>query len=153
MINLHGAEHLENLISTCKEVLTRGSTRSDAGDYVMEYAVFLFSLLAQHPKSTDSCLVIVVDRLVVALKTPSKVVQSAVSDYLPPFVRTQREHILILIQSLLQDTLTASTYAELRDADYHLAGAIKGLGITSLKDFSIIDSFLDALEDKEITRG
>ncbi|KAH9815238.1 armadillo-type protein [Melampsora americana] len=152
-IDLHGAHHLEKLIATFEEVLTRGSTGSDAADHVTESAVLLFGRLARHLSATDGRLVIVIDRLVDALKTPSEVVQSAVSDCLPPLVRLQRDRVPILIQRLLQDTLTASKYAERRGAAYGLAGAIKGRGITSLKDFSIIDSLRDALEDKKNTRG
>ncbi|OAV93029.1 hypothetical protein PTTG_02828 [Puccinia triticina 1-1 BBBD Race 1] len=152
-IDLRGSEHLEKLISILEDILTRGGTGTDAADHITEAAVLLFGRVARHLRADDERLKEVITRLVDALKTPSEVVQSAVSDCLPPLVRLRREQVPILIQRLLDDTLNAPKYAERRGSAYGLAGAIKGRGITSIQEFSIVDRLRDALEDKKNSRA
>ncbi|KAA1088540.1 translational activator of GCN4 [Puccinia graminis f. sp. tritici] len=152
-IDLRGSEHLEKLISILEDILTRSGTGTDAADHITEAAVLLFGRVARHLRADDERLKVVITRLVDALKTPSEVVQSAVSDCLPPLVRLRKEQVPILIQRLLIDTLNASKYAERRGAAYGLAGAIKGRGMTSIQEFSIVDRLRDALEDKKNSRA
>ncbi|KAI7966942.1 hypothetical protein MJO29_000219 [Puccinia striiformis f. sp. tritici] len=152
-IDLRGSEHLEKLISILEGILTGGGDGTDAADRITEAAVLLFGRVARHLRADDERLKEVIARLVDALKTPSEVVQSAVSDCLPPLVRLRKEQVPILIQRLLDDTLNAPKYAERRGAAYGLAGAIKGRGMTSVQEFSIVDRLRDALEDKKNSRG
>ncbi|PLW51845.1 hypothetical protein PCASD_00862 [Puccinia coronata f. sp. avenae] len=152
-IDLRGHEHLEKLISILEGILTGGGAGTDAADYITEAAVLLFGRVARHLRADDERLKEVITRLVDALKTPSEVVQSAVSDCLPPLVRLRKEQVPILIQRLLDDTLNAAKYAERRGAAYGLAGAIKGRGMTCIQEFSIVDRLRDALEDKKNSRA
>ncbi|KNZ52619.1 hypothetical protein VP01_34g8 [Puccinia sorghi] len=152
-IDLRGSEHLERLISILEGILTGSGTGTDAADHITEAAVLLFGRVARHLRADDERLKEVITRLVDALKTPSEVVQSAVSDCLPPLVRLRKEQVPILIQRLLEDTLNAAKYAERRGAAYGLAGAIKGRGMTCIQEFSIVDRLRDALEDKKNSRA
>ncbi|MBW0479310.1 hypothetical protein O181_019025 [Austropuccinia psidii MF-1] len=153
-IDLRGAEHLEKLISTLKAILANGAIGPTAAvDHVTEAAVLLFGRLARHLSVTDERLTDVIDRLVGALKTPSEVVQSAISDCLPPLVRLRKSEAPILIQRLLGETLNGIKYAERRGAAYGLAGAIKGRGITSIQEFAIFESLRNAMEDKKNPRA
>ncbi|CAH7688084.1 armadillo-type protein, partial [Phakopsora pachyrhizi] len=152
-IDLHGSVHLEKLISVFQLTLLKSSTLSETDDYVTEAAALLLGRLAQHLDANDSRLIEVIERLIEALKTPSESVQSAVSDCLPPLIRLRKENAPIYIQKLLENTLNSLKYAERRGAAYGLAGAVKGRGLTSIKEFSIADRLRDALEDKKNVRA
>lgn len=90
-----------------------------------------------------------VERLIEALRTPSEVVQVAVSECLPPLIKLRHEEAPAIIDRLLHDLFYASKYAERRGAAYGLAGCIRGRGIASIREFNIIARFRDALEDKK----
>jgi hypothetical protein len=58
-----------------------------------------------------------------------------------------------LFETLVRDLFHAPKYAERRGAAYGLAGAIKGRGISPLKQFDIIGRLKDAMEDKKKTQA
>lgn len=149
VIDIHGARHLENLSKRFEGVLARGSKGSDAADYVSEATVILFGRLARHLDASDARLTDVIERLVSTLRTPSEVVQSAVSDCLPALVRLRQKDAPALIERLMGETLRGASYAERRGAAYGLAGAVQGCGLTSLRKYSIVSRFKDALDDKK----
>jgi hypothetical protein len=95
-IDLRGHEHLEKLISILEGIFHGrggGGAGTDAADYITEAAVLLFGRVARHIRTDDKRLKEVITRLVDALKTPSEVVQSAVSDCLPPLLRLRKEQV------------------------------------------------------------
>jgi hypothetical protein len=122
---------------------------NEVGDRVTEAVIVLLGRLARHLDSSDSRVGDVIERLLAALKTPSEIVQFAVSDCLPPLVRANTTRGAKVIEQLLRETLQASRYAERRGAAYGLAGAVKGRGITSMREFDIMTRLQDAAEDKK----
>lgn len=126
---------------------------SEVSDRITESVIVLFGRLARHLESSDGRVAEVIDRLLLALKTPSEVVQIAVSECLPPLVRADKAKASSVIDQLVRETLNATKYAERRGAAYGLAGAVKGRGLTALKEYGIISRLRDATEDKKNTNA
>lgn len=52
------------------------------------------------------------------------------------------------VKSLLQRCLHGASYAERRGAAFGLAGAVRGLGISSLRALGVMDALKAGVEDK-----
>jgi len=93
-----------------------------------------------------------VDTLVEVLTTPSESVQRSVSDRLPPLMQslqTDAAFIESTVDRLLDRALHGASYGDRRGAAYGLAGAVKGLGLSSLKRMGIMDALKAGVEDKK----
>lgn len=148
-IDLHGKANLQPLIAIFEGFLAKPSSPTEEHDRITESVVILFGRLARHLDPSDERIATVVARLVDALKTPSELVQAAVSDCLPPLVAGMKAEAPKLMDQLLFDAMNAKKYAERRGAAYGLAGAVKGRGISSLKEQRVISGLKDALEEKK----
>lgn len=140
-------------MDTFQAALSVKSGGSEVQDRVIESVIVLLGRLASFLKGDDPRMLSVIDRLLVALHTPSELVQDAVSECLPPLVRANRDKGSKIIEQLLRETLHAKKYAERRGAAYGLAGAIKGRGVTAFREFDIITRLSDAAEDKKDAEG
>jgi hypothetical protein len=149
VIDKHGKETLQSLITTFEAYLGKPSSGDEVQDFITESLVILFGRLASHLEPTDSRIKSVIKRLVDALKTPSEVVQAAVCDCLPPLVRVIEADVPDLVDQLTADLFGAAKYAERRGAAYGLAGVVKGRGLGSLKEFGILGRLRDNAEDKK----
>jgi hypothetical protein len=92
-----------------------------------------------------------VDTLVEVLRTPSESVQRSVSDCLPPLMQALAGDAAFaerVVGSLLERALKGASYGDRRGAAFGLAGAVKGLGLSSLKAYGIMDALKVAIEDK-----
>ncbi|GAA99124.1 uncharacterized protein L969DRAFT_87172 [Mixia osmundae IAM 14324] len=147
-IDCHHGQHLQELIGILEAYLAAQHPATRTDDDITEAIVILYGRAARHLDSTDPRVKQVMTRLIEALKTPSEMVQIAVSDCLPPLVKALRDDAPGLIDQLLRDVTYAARYAERRGAAYGLASAVKGRGISSLKDFSIMSRLRDAMDDK-----
>ena len=93
--------------------LAESSTNtSEADDRIIESTVVLYGRLARHFDSSDPRLSKVTERLIEALRTPSEVVQVAVSECLPPLVRLKPSDVPSIADRLLADLFAGSKYAE-----------------------------------------
>ncbi|KAJ3234763.1 translational activator of GCN4 [Chytriomyces hyalinus] len=138
------------LLKTFSEYLAQPAGSSKTHDLIRESAVILLGTVAQHLDASDKKIPEVVDRLVETLKTPSEVVQMAVSECLPPLVKVMSgDEVRGLIDRLLRLLFTSPKYAERRGAAYGIAGTVKGRGISSLKEYGVMSSLKDAVEDKK----
>ncbi|EFN56582.1 hypothetical protein CHLNCDRAFT_144295 [Chlorella variabilis] len=101
----------------------------------------------------------IVGTLLEVLTTPSESVQRGVSDCLPPLMQASRgggrlalqgdsAFVEGTVQALLQRCLKGANYGDRRGAAYGLAGAVRGLGISSLRGLGIMDALKAAIEDK-----
>ena len=124
---------------------------NETSDRITESVIVLLGRLARHLQDGDSRTIAVINRLLVALRTPSEVVQVAVSECLPPLIQACKGEAAKVIEQLLRETLHAEKYAERRGAAYGLAGAIKGRGLASLKEFDVIQRLQEAIADKKNT--
>lgn len=87
--------------------------------------------------------------MVEALKTPSEVVQAAVSDCIPALVKRMKSEVPDLVARLYDLLIHGKKYAERRGAAYGLAGVVKGRGLSALKEFDLIDKLREAAKDKD----
>ncbi|CAD6979741.1 unnamed protein product, partial [Tilletia controversa] len=147
IIDLHGAECLSRLMTMFESFFTN-SSQVESSDGVMEAVVILFGRLARHLAQTDKRVKSVVDKLLDALRTPSELVQSAVSECLSPLIGAVQDEVPTLFEKLFSDLFDAAKYAERRGAAYGLAGIIKGRGIGSIAEFRVMQKLADAAEDK-----
>ncbi|KAE8244826.1 hypothetical protein A4X13_0g6225, partial [Tilletia indica] len=147
IIDLHGAECLSRLM-TMFESFFNNTSKEQSSDGVMEAVVILFGRLARHLAQTDKRVKSVVEKLLDALRTPSELVQSAVSECLSPLIGAVQDEVPKLFEKLLSDLFDAPKYAERRGAAYGLAGIIKGRGIGSIAEFRVMQKLADAAEDK-----
>lgn len=149
IIDLHGPKRLAELISIFEAYLSNSQPATEAGDYIKEAVVILFGRLAKHLDPSDKRVANIVERLVDALKTPAEQVQIAVSDCLSPLVKDMRTPVEDLVNRLFTDLFDGPKYAIRRGAAYGLAGVIKGVGISAMKDFNIIERLRAAADDKK----
>ncbi|KDE04239.1 hypothetical protein MVLG_05338 [Microbotryum lychnidis-dioicae p1A1 Lamole] len=149
VIDFHGAENLQALINRFEEFLRRPSKGDETQDYIFESLVILLGRLARHLDPADERVKTVVARLVDALKTPSEVVQAAVCDCLSPLARVVSDDVPALVDQLLDELFHAEKYAERRGAAFGLAGFVRGRGVSTLREFSILGQLRDNAEDKK----
>lgn len=85
---------------------------------------------------------LVIDDLISVLSTPSESVQTSTSKCLSPLIQMmqkEKDYIEKIIDKLHAQLTTGRAYGERRGAAFGLAGCVKGLGISSLKNYGIID--------------
>lgn len=148
-INVHGKTHVKELIKAFDAYLSLPDKPSSTHDRIRENVVILLGNLAQHLDPTKSTIPDVISKLVDTLKTPSEPVQMAVSDCLPALIKLVPNTAEGLIEKLLREVFNGEKYAARRGAAYGLAGVVKGKGISSLKEFSIMIKLKEAVEDKK----
>ena len=100
--------------------------------------------------NSDSRIPDVIERLIQALHTPSELVQVAVADCLPPLVQATPDDVEIIVDGLYSTLTTGAKYASRRGAAYGLAGVVKGRGLSTLKEFDLMDRLHEAVEDKAV---
>ncbi|RDX47550.1 ARM repeat-containing protein [Lentinus brumalis] len=149
VIDLHGSARLPELIAMFEAELASTGPATDTSDQIKEAVVILIGRLARHLDPSDSRLPSIVERLVGALKTPAEQVQIAVSECLSPLVKVMKSPPSQLVDRLLDELCNSPSYAARRGAAYGLAGVVKGLGISSIKEYHIIDRLRAAAEDKK----
>jgi HEAT repeat protein len=98
---------------------------------------------------TDARIPIVIDKLLETLKTPAESVQAAVSDCLPPLIKSIKDNASNLIKGLLNQLFHSEKYAERRGAAFGLAGVVKGTGISALKDCNVMAALKEGVDNKK----
>ena len=128
-----------------------GGLSEEQYDYVRQGAVVFLGTLARHLDPSNPKVKSIIDTLIEVLKTPSESVQRSVSDCLPPLLSAlqgDKEFVDEKVQLLLNRALHGETYGDRRGAAYGLAGAVKGLGLSSLKSYGVMDALKAGVEDK-----
>ena len=155
MIDLHGAEHVQQLLGVYEGYFDRGAAAGSGlsesqNDFVRQGVVVFLGALACHLPREDPKIRQILSRLVAVLSTPSEAVQRAVADCLPPLMPSlEDDERRTLIESLLTQVTSGEGYADRRGAAFGLAGAVKGVGISSLKSMGVMDAIKAAVEDKK----
>ncbi|KAI0764358.1 ARM repeat-containing protein [Trametes elegans] len=149
VIDKHGDTRLPQLISMFETELASAGASTETSDQIKEAVVILFGRVARHLDSSDPRLPSIVERLVGALKTPAEQVQIAVSDCLSPLVQVLKTPPSQLIDRLMDELCNSPSYAARRGAAYGLAGVVKGLGISAIKEYNLIERLKAATEDKK----
>ena len=112
-----------------------------------EAAILLFGT-AQYLGGNDSRVSNTIEKLLEMLKTPSESTQILVAECLAPLITLDTRTVDQYIQKMLQTLLTTENYGEQRGCAYGLAGIVKGVGISALKDHLIMAHLEDAIKDK-----
>ncbi|KAG0253420.1 translational activator of GCN4 [Actinomortierella ambigua] len=149
MINAHGPEHVHSLIPEFEAYLSEPAHNSETHDRIRESAVVLFGALARHLDASSPKIPSAVEKLIETLKTPSEPVQVAVANCLPGLIKSIPAQVPSLLKRLTDAAFHSPKYAERRGAAYGLAGVIKGRGISSLKEFSVMATLKAAIDDKK----
>ncbi|KAI0757516.1 ARM repeat-containing protein [Daedaleopsis nitida] len=147
--DLHGSTRLPELIAMFEAELASTGAATETSDQIKEAVVILIGRLARHLDPSDARIPTIVERLVGALKTPAEQVQMAVSECLSPLVKVMQSPPSQLIDRLFEELCNSSSYAARRGAAYGLAGVVKGLGISAIKQYNIIERLRAATEDKK----
>ncbi|KAJ2996777.1 translational activator of GCN4, partial [Globomyces sp. JEL0801] len=143
-----GKLYIKELLDLFDEHLSKPSKDSEKFDQIREATVILMGTLAQYLDSTDSRITDTVSKLIETLKTPSEVVQIAVSECLPALIKVNHSQVAQLVKDLLDMLFTSEKYGHRRGAAYGIAGIVKGKGVSSLKDYLIMAHLKEAVEDK-----
>ncbi|KAI9203244.1 armadillo-type protein [Polychytrium aggregatum] len=148
-VNTTGKDHVRDLLEVFESYLDKPAVPNEVHDRIRESVVILLGTLAQHLDASDPIIPVVVDKLIETLRTPSEMVQIAVSECLPALIKLIKDEVPRLLDSLLDELFNSPKYAARRGAAYGLAGVVKGRGISALKDYDIMGQLRDAVEDKK----
>ncbi|CAM6126914.1 unnamed protein product [Calypogeia fissa] len=148
IVDKQGKDNVALLLPIFENYLEKKSADEERYDLVREGVVIFLGALAKHLSVDDSKVTAILERLLEVLNTPSESVQRAVSNCLPPLMASQQENAQILVSKLLDRLLKSDKYGERRGAAFGLAGVVKGLGLSALKRYGIMDTLKAGVEDK-----
>lgn len=154
VVDAAGNTHVNTLLPLLEGCLEKKAAPGIAEaqyDYVRQGAVVYLGTLARHLDPGNPKVCSIIDTMIEVLTTPSESVQRAVSDRLPPLIQAQQgntEYVQAVINRLLERALKAPKYGDRRGAGFGLAGVVKGLGISSLKAYGVMDALKAGIEDK-----
>ncbi|KAF2074627.1 hypothetical protein CYY_004066 [Polysphondylium violaceum] len=137
------------LLQTFEAFLARPDDGTGKEDNIRANVVVLLGSLAKHMDASNPKVSIVMDKLIEALSIPSQSVQQSVSkciSQLIPSFKQQGDRVVPILLEKLKNT--QSDYADRRGAAFGLAGTVKGLGISSLKNYKILEVLQSYVEDK-----
>ena len=152
IVDSHGKEQVNLLYPIIESRLVSLSKQDGRGDIVRQSAVVLLGTLAKHLDKADPKIPSIVNTLVATLWTPSQPVQEAVANCLVPLAPAIKDQAESWISSLMQSLFEGETYGVRRGAAYGIAGLVKGLGILALKQYGIMDTLLEAVQNKKSVR-
>lgn len=148
-IEVHGKTILDQLMSKFEQTLEHPDTNSDAADRVNEAVIIMYGALARHLSPGDPKIPIVIDRLVATLSTPSETVQYAIAECLPPLIQACPDQSSKYFGQIMDQLLSSKKYAVQRGSAYGLAGLVMGRGIASLREYRILSTLTDAMDNKK----
>ncbi|KAM9953278.1 hypothetical protein ACTFIR_008341 [Dictyostelium discoideum] len=150
IINQQGVQFSGELLATFEAFLARPDNGTGEEDSIRANVVVYMGALAKHMDASNPKVSIVIDKLVDALSIPSESVQVGISKCIAQLIPSFKKQGDRLIPMLLEKLKNSSgNYADRRGAAFGLAGSVKGLGIGSLKNYSILDTLQSYIEDKK----
>ena len=152
IVDAHGAANSGPLQQIFENFLGQPSDSSadeESRDRVRAGVVVMLGALGKHLPKEEPKLRLILGRLLDVLSTPSETVQRSVADCLPGLMGAlSEEERQALVARLTRQLTTSPKYGERRGAAFGLAGAVKGMGISALKSFGIMDTLKACVEDK-----
>lgn len=149
IITARAKDKVEPLMKAFEQTLETPNDGSENADRVNEAVIIMYGALAAHLLPGEPRIPKVIDRLLDTLTIPSETVQYAVAECLPALVRAYPQKTSDFVQRLLEQLLNSATYASRRGAAYGLAGLVHGKGISSIREFRIIQSLKGAADNKK----
>ncbi|KAL3953039.1 hypothetical protein ACCO45_012982 [Purpureocillium lilacinum] len=147
--DVHGKQMIDVLMKKFERTLEQPDKNSDAADRVNEAVIIMYGALARHLKPGDAKIPVVIERLLATLSTPSETVQYAIAECLPPLVRACSDKSSKYFDQVMDELLNSKKYASQRGAAYGLAGLVLGRGISSLRDYRILQTLKGAMDNKK----
>lgn len=154
IIDKHGKDNITRLLPIFENYLNKKQvTDEETYDLVREGVVIYTGSLAKHLSMDDPKITVILEKLLEVLNTPSESVQRAVSNCFPPLMKSREVNAEALTSRLLNQLTQSEKYGERRGAAFGLAGVARGLGITSLKKYNIVDALKAGLEDRNSAKA
>lgn len=147
-IEIRGKKMVDDLMKKFEKTLEQPAN-TNAADRVNEAVIIMYGALARHLAPGDSKIPIVIERLLATLSTPSETVQFAISDCLPPLIRTCPDKSSKYFEKVMEELLNSKKYATQRGAAYGLAGLVHGRGIAALREYRTLSTLKGAMENKK----
>ncbi|KAG0152638.1 hypothetical protein PDIDSM_1118 [Penicillium digitatum] len=148
IIILRGESKVEEMMQLLQTTLETSDKDTKTSDLLNEAVIVLYGSVATHLKPDDPRLQTVISELLVALDTPSESVQHAVSECLPPLIRSSGSKTAEYVENLLYRLFNAPDYPRQRGAAYGLAAVVCGRGIATLREYRIMSQLKEAAENK-----
>lgn len=160
LLNAHGQSCSENVLPILESYLggnAKSVSLEDEHQYdlVREGVIVLYGTLASHLPKEDARITSIIEKLIAALPTPSESVQRSVSKCLGQLMgkmSKEQDNVQEVLERVMTSLLQGEAYAERRGGAYGLAGCVKGLGMSSLKSYGVMDRLKTAIEDKKDPR-
>lgn len=147
LVDIHGKGQIQELYSLLQSHLEKPPKASAAEearqDKVREGAVLLLATMAKHLLPEDPKIKDIIQKLITILSTPSEAVQKAAAGCLSPLMQVLQGDTAYnekVIGQLKKQLTKGATYGDRRGAAFGMAGVVKGLGISSLKNYGIINA-------------
>lgn len=151
-----GSANSEKILPTMEKYLDNPiekGLKEEEYDNVRLGAVVCLGAAAQHMDPGNPKVVSIIQTLLEVLRTPSEMVQRSISDRLPPLMKslssTNKSFVEDTVSSLVETCLNSESYGDRRGAAYGLSGCVKGLGLSSLKSFGIMEALKRGVENKK----
>ncbi|KAJ6168589.1 hypothetical protein N7497_001432 [Penicillium chrysogenum] len=149
VIILRGESKVEEMMNLLQTTLETSDKDTKTSDLLNEAVIVLYGSVATHLKADDPRLQTVISELLVALDTPSESVQHAVSECLPPLIRSSGSKTAEYVENLLHRLFNAPDYPRQRGAAYGLAAVVCGRGVATLREYRIMSQLKEAAENKK----
>jgi HEAT repeat protein len=149
IMNKYGKEKMNTMMPVLQRAFDDDDSHVDKSLRDKQFAgvILMLSLLATHAENAKTSKIL--DTMIVALRTPSELVQKSCAKHLPALIRKSPENAETIVNTLMKQLFEQlpATYGSRRGGAFGLAGVVKGLRITALKKYNILDRLVKGIED------
>ena len=154
IVTSHGEAQIATLLPLFEQELNIPAT-SEREDNIHSAVVLFLGSLSKHLPGDDPKVPQIIEQLIAALATPSEPVQKAAANAITPLCKAIKgdPRAAEFVEILKDRVVNAERMPERRGAAHGLACMVKGLGIISLKQHTIMEHLKTAVEDSKHANG